>query len=203
MVRSSLAAAALVLCLAGTALAGPPWLITAYNVVRPNQPDAEPVLRGRVEGRAGGFYGGVRGRTLDSQPDDARFDLYLGLRPEFGALSVDVAYSREFGEAAGALALSVGRPLGPDARLTARVNLNATTETAFTEAGASLSLPRDYRIRGSVSSEFSTRDPDADPRLAINLGATRAITDSMTLNLGYRDANNTPGRAAVSLRVKF
>lgn len=207
MVRGSLAAA-FALCLCGTALADPPRLVTAsYSVRTPTTPRAEPTIHGRVEGAAGGVYGGLRAATLDRQEHEARFDIYLGLRPDIGPLSVDLAYTRRMDETGGgccgAVALSLGRPFGEGGALSARLNLDSVTETALTEAQASMALPRDYRIRGSISSRFSTRDLSADPRLAVDLGASRAITDSVTVNLRFQEASQAPGRAALSLNVKF
>ena len=62
------------------------------------QTDHDPALQAYVEPSLGMFYGGVWASNVDFvTPDpDVEIDLYAGVRPEFGPVSMDFGYLRYF-----------------------------------------------------------------------------------------------------------
>ena len=79
------------------------------------QSDNRPALQGYVEGAYGMFYGGVWSSTVDIDDDNLEFDLYAGIRPTFGDLSVDLSYVRYLynssGDCCGEVILNLAYPM--------------------------------------------------------------------------------------------
>ena len=79
------------------------------------QSNDNPAVQGYVEGAYGMFYGGVWSSTVDFEDNSLEFDLYAGIRPTFGDLTVDLSYVRYLydntGDCCGELILNLGYPM--------------------------------------------------------------------------------------------
>ena len=192
--------------LAGPAAADPFRMTSYFSVERPRERPSDPLLKGRVEGSAGGFYGGFRGRTVPLAEHSAAFNLYVGVRPRFGTLDLDVGYSRHMTDEAagccGVFALRLDREIGQSAELGARLQMDPAAESGRAEAHAEVRLFRRTRIKGTLGHTFRSAGAEAST-VTFNFGATRPLGTGASLDLRYRDASYRPGRAEVALRVRF
>jgi len=190
---------------AGPTAADPFRMTTAFSVERPRERPAEPSLKGRVEGAAGRFYGGFRGRTVPRAEHSAAFDLYVGLRPRFGTLDIDLAYSRHMTDASGAcrgvFALRLNREIGAQAEVGAGLQMEPDGDAGRAEAHAEISVFERTRLEGRLEHRF--RANADDPALTLDLGASRTLGTNASLDLRYRDASYQVGRAELSVRVRF
>lgn len=206
-VRTLLSLVAAVLSgLAGPAAADPFRMISVFSVERPRERPTEPLLKGRVEGAAGNFYGGFRGRTVPLAEHSAAFDIYVGVRPRLGTLDVDVGYSRHVTDEAagccGTFALRLDREIGQSAELGAQLRMDPAGESGRAEARAEVHIFERTRIQGTLGHNFDGAGPEASA-VTFDFGATRPLGTGASLDLRYRDASYRPGRAEVSVKVRF
>ena len=173
----------------------------AVDQITVSRPDA--VMRGRVEGKVGHFYGGVAAATLPQPDDAADVDVYFGMRPTLGPVAMDVNYARDLeADCCGDLALVLSRPLGERAQLGARVRYDAAGETAETEARASVTVFRGTSLGGGVGTRLGGGDAAAGD-VGFDVGLSRQLAAMCALNLRYRDAIAAAPRAEMSLNVNF
>ena len=172
----------------------------SYAVDEATSARPDPVVRGRVEGWAGRYYGGVRAATIPEPDETADVDVYVGMRPRVGDVAMDFGVTRDVaGACCGGLAADVSRPLGDAARVGARIYFDPDG-TAETEARAAVTVARGTRIAGGVGGRF--RDAD-DPSVGFNVGVSRLLAELCRFDLRYRDAIAADRRAEVSLKVGF
>lgn len=175
-------------------------LSSNYAVDPVTETRRDAVIRGRLEGRVGGFYGGIRAETVPKPDDVGAIAIYLGMRPQFGDVSMDLAWTRSVeADCCGALALDVSRSLGESGRVAARVRFDAAGESAETEARASVRVYRGTRLAGG----FGTRLGSDSAELGFDVGLSRSLADLCTLDLRYRDAVSKTPRAEMLLEARF
>jgi hypothetical protein len=162
------------------------------------------VLRGRVQGSLGDFYGGLNAETRPEPDEAGNLGVYVGVRPGFGGVAMDLSYRRDVEAACcGAVALDVGRPLGRSARVGARLVLDTAGNTAATEARASVEVSPGYTVAGGVGTRFSARSLGENARTGFNLGVSRRLTSQMLMDLRYRHPATEDGGAGMSVEVSF
>jgi hypothetical protein len=204
MARSPLLAAGLLLALPAAAPAETDTLSSSYVVERQSETRQDAVIRGRVEGAAGRFYGGARAETVPRPDDPGSVDVFFGVRPRIGDLAMDVSYVRDVGPACcGAMAMNLGREAGARGRVGARFYFFAARETAETEARASVTVFRGVRVAGAAGSSFSTHNFGQDAGVGFDLGLSRPLSDLGLSDLRYRDAIAEAAKAQMSPEVKF
>lgn len=181
-------------------------LTTNYIYRGETQSDDKPAVQGYVEAGAGLFYGGVWASTVDIDDDRAEFDLYVGLRPEFGDLSVDLSYTRflydDSGDCCGEIGLALAYPAGAAGEVSGALFGDPEAETLWAEAGGGFVILDAYDASAGLGWDFGTLDLGKD-KFAWNLGVSRGFAEAATLDLRYHDTNLDPARAVVTLSLDF
>lgn len=197
---------ALLLCLApasvgAQAVADGFALIRHFSVERPRDRD-RAAIHTRIEGRAGRFYGGLKGEARVRNAASHQLNLYIGLRPRLGPLSVDLGYSRSVADdAGGTVALSIRRRLGIGGSVDAGLRFEPETAAARTEARAQVRVRRHLSLGAGVSGAFGAAG--ADPVLAWSLNADSVFAHGLDVRLRVGDDTRAAPRAAVSLAMRF
>lgn len=176
------------------------------------QSDDEPAVQGYVEGASGIFFAGVWASTVDfpGDPDfgddNAEFDLYAGIRPELGDVSVEINYTRfvydESGDCCGEIGLILGYPVSDTLEFGGAFYGDPGSDTAWLQATAGAIVFADYTLDGTVGTDFGTLDYGKD-KFAWDIGVSRGFAEVATVDLRYHDSNVDPGRAVVSLSLDF
>lgn len=209
MLRLSLAAATASLALAGAAQAqeGPVSLsfnvgaATEYVFRGVSQTDEDPQVFGGVDASLGSIgYAGVWASNVDfGDGTDFEYDLYGGVRPTVGALTLDlgVIYYGYAGQPSGAdwdyweAKLGASVPAGP-ATVGATVYYSPdftgnTGDAWYYELNAATSVPG---TRLSVSGALGHQTiEEAGDYTTWNLGAGYALTDNLGVDVRYYDTD--------------
>lgn len=200
MIRTIFAATILVGLLSPAVRSESISVSSSYAVDPVTETRRDAVIRGRVEGEVGGFYGGIRAETLPKPDDVGAVAVYLGMRPRLGDVSMDLAWTRNVeADCCGALAVDVSRNVGESGRVAARVRFDATGDSAETEARASVRVYSGTRLAGGIG----TRVDGDSAQLGFDVGLSRALADLCTLDLRYRDAASGAPRAEMLLKARF
>lgn len=179
---------------------------TNYIYRGATQSDDKPAVQGYVEAESGLFYGGVWASTVDIDDDRVEVDLYVGLRPDFGDLSVDLSYTRflydESGDCCGEFGLALAYPAGTAGEVAGAIYGDPDSETLWAEAGGAVTFLDAYDASAGLGSDFGTLDYGKD-KYAWNIGVSRGFADAATLDLRYQDSNLDPARAVMTLSLDF
>jgi len=179
-------------------------LTTNYISRGSTQSNDEPAIDGYMEATYGIAYAGVWASRVNIAPDSVEVDVYGGIRPEFGQLSLDLGYARYIYDSSGDCcgefyakpsfavtdAFSVGTEVYWDPEL----------DTNWAAANAEFSgLPYEITVSGSVGTDFGTLALGSD-KVAWDAGVSRSfLDDTVTLDLRYYDSNMDPARVAARL----
>lgn len=206
--KIALAAAVGSLALAGAAQAqdeGPSFSFnigaTSDYVFRGfSQTDEDPAVQGGVDASYGMFYAGAWASNVDfGDSTDFEFDLYAGVKPTVGAVTLDlgVIYYGYADQPSGAdydyweFKAAASVPAGP-ASLGVAVYYSPeffgdTGDAWYYEANAAMSIPD---TRFSVSGAVGRQEVDlAGDYTTWNAGVGFALTDNISLDLRYWDTN--------------
>jgi len=168
------------------------------------QSAGKPIIDGYMEATYGIIYAGVWASRVDITPDDVEVDIYGGIRPEFGKLSLDLGYARYLydnsgnvsGElyAKGSFAVTDSFSVGADVYWDPDASSNwVVAKTEFS------GLPYEISFSGSIGSDFGTLNLGSD-KIAWDAGFSRSFADdTVTLDLRYYDSNKDPGRFVARL----
>ncbi len=176
------------------------------------QSDDRPALQGYVEGSYGLFYGGLWSSTVDfpGDPefgnDNLEFDLYAGIRPSFGDLTVDLSYYRYLydssGDCCGHVQLVLGYPVADVGAVGLELDYDPVDNTEWLEASASVSFATVWTVGGKLGGDFGSNGDDSD-QLAWDLGVNRTLGDFANVDLRWYDSNFDSGKAVVAVGVDF
>ena len=177
------------------------------------QSNDNPALQGYVEAAVGMFYGGVWSSTVDfaDDPDfggdQFEFDLYAGVRPSFGDLSVDLSYYRylydDSGDCCGEIILALEYPMADLGAIGGKFEYDPENETQWGVLGASVSFLTDWEVGGTVGTDFGSLELGEDDKVAWDVGVTRALGDFAAVDLRYYDSNYDPDRGVVTIGMDF
>jgi uncharacterized protein (TIGR02001 family) len=177
------------------------------------QSDDNPALQGYVEAAVGMVYGGVWSSTVDFADDpefggdQIEFDLYAGIRPSFGDLSLDLSYYRylydDSGDCCGDIILTVEYPMADIGAIGGEFAYDPENETQWGELGASVSFLTDWEVGGTVGTDFGSFELGGDDKVAWDVGVTRALGDFAAVDLRYYDSNYDPDRGVVTIGMDF
>jgi len=168
------------------------------------QSSDQPIIDGYMEATYGIVYGGVWASRVKTGTDSVEIDVYGGIRPEFGQLSLDLGYARYFynksGNVNGEFYGKASFALTDDFSFGGDVYWDPTAKTNWVVAKAEFSgLPYDISFSGSVGSDFGTQNLGSD-KIAWDAGFSRGfVDDTVTLDLRYYDSNKDPARFVVRL----
>lgn len=168
-------------------------------------PDGHASIAGELSRGLGPLYGGMRARSVAVSDHAAEFDLYLGMRPSFGAIAMDLKLTQRATDVrvgAGAVAMSLSRPLGSIGAIIARLGYDAATDRARSETRASLRLGA-TTFDGGAAHSFQADGLNGTERLTFDLGAARSFVDFGDVDLRLRDPASSPLRAEFNWQVRF
>ena len=168
-----------------------------------------PGYQGYVEASYGMVYAGVWASNVwFGGVQDAEIDVYAGIRPEFGNLSLDIGYARYiytldptvYGEiyAKASYAFTDTFSAGTDNYY------DPHNKTNWSNINAEFSgLPMDVALSGSVGTDFNTLG-NGMAKYAWDIGVSKSFwDDKMTLDLRYYDSNMDPARIVGSVSFDF
>lgn len=165
------------------------------------QSNDRPAFQAYMEASYGMFYAGLWGSTVDFEDDNkAELDVTVGVRPEFGNLSLDIGYVRYLytadGDCCGEAFAKSDYKINDTFGIGAEVFHDFDAQTTYLRGHGSVALPADFELSGGVGTyaQFSQIDWDA--------GVSRTFADLATLDLryhGYRDDVETTHKFAASL----
>jgi uncharacterized protein (TIGR02001 family) len=166
-----------------------------------------PALQGYVEGSYGTFYAGVWSSTVDIDDDSLEVDLYAGIRPTFGNLSIDLSYYRylydDTGDCCGELVLLLLYPIAELSDVGLELNYDPAGEDRWAEVALAINLAQVYEVGGNIGSDFGSRDLGEGDKVAWNLGVSRTLGDNANVDLRYYESNYDPSRGVVALNLDF
>jgi len=165
------------------------------------QTDHNPAVQAYIEPSFGILYGGAwTSNVMFGGAADTEVDVYGGIRPEFGKVSLDFGYTRT---------LYLGDPDGDGGEVYAKATFNPTdmftlggqfyvdpqaTSATYTEANLDVSLPHNFGVSGAFG--FINGDT---PYRTWNAGIYYNFTDWAKLDVRYSGTDlSTDDCAAVS-----
>lgn len=160
-------------------------------------------LQGYIEPSYGIFYAGawfstVGGPNVDPD-DDVEFNLYLGVRPEFGSLALDLGYVRylynDTGDCCGELYAKATYSFTETLSAGAEIYFDPEADTTYGALNASVGLPYDFTLSAAVGTWLNSGDDDVD----WNVGISYTFEEKVTLDARYHDSNFGPGRFVASI----
>ncbi|PWW04375.1 uncharacterized protein (TIGR02001 family) [Hoeflea marina] len=173
------------------------------------QTEDEPALQGYVETSYNVFYLGAWASNVSFDGvKDVEIDLYGGVRPTFGALSLDLGYARYIytkdsavsGEIYAKGTYAVTDTVTPGIEL----YYDPTNETNWSAAKIEVGgLPWETAFSGQVGSEFGSEELGYT-KYAWDAGFSKTfMDDSVKFDLRYHDANDEDERFAATLSYDF
>jgi uncharacterized protein (TIGR02001 family) len=170
--------------------------------------NSRPAIQGYVEPSLGPAYVNVWSSNVDYGEDfeGAEIDTALGLRHEFGPLSLDAGYvhyfyspadvSPDYGELFTKADYNFRDMVTIGGRLFFAPDFNQSGKTAtFIAGGVEVPLPHDFAIFGGIGYQFF-EDPDAFEQLAWTTGVSYSWK-ALSLKVQYWDTNLKDDECAV------
>lgn len=170
--------------------------ITSRYVSRGVANSDGPALQAYLEPSYGMFYAGVWASTVDLDPDDVEIDLYVGIRPQFGDLSLDIGYVRYLydntGDCCGEIYGKADYAFTDAFSAGVELYFDPENDTTYGVVGAEVGLPYDFTLSGGVGTWF---EDDMD----WNVGLSYTFEDMITIDARYHDSDHSPARFVASL----
>jgi len=155
-----------------------------------------PAIQGYIEPSYGIFYTGVWASNVDLAPDRAEIDLYAGIRPEFGDLTVDLGYVHYFydktGSYSGEFYVKPTYAFTEEFSAGAELYYDPKFKTTYGVLNAEISLPENFAVSGGVGTWFNNNTD-------WNVGISYTFQEVVTLDVRYHDSNHSPERFVASL----
>lgn len=147
-------------------------------------------VQGYIEPSYGMFYAGVWASNIGpvlTAPDTVEIDLYGGIRPTFGNLSLDLGYAHYFydvtgtvgGEIYGKASYAFNDTFTGGLELYQDVWVNQT----YGVVNAQVALPHNFALSAALGNNFTTGNVDW------NAGVSYTFADTVTLDLRYHGTN--------------
>jgi uncharacterized protein (TIGR02001 family) len=165
------------------------------------QSNDKPAFQAYMEASYGMFYAGLWGSTVDFEDDNkGELDITVGVRPEFGNLTLDIGYVRYLytadGDCCGEAFAKADYAINDTFGIGAEVFHDFEAETTYLRGHGSVALPAEFEFSGGIGTyaQFTQLDWDA--------GVSRTFADAVTLDLryhGYDDDVDTTHKFAASL----
>ena len=155
-----------------------------------------PALQGYIEPSYGIFYAGVWASTVDFAPDNVEIDLYAGIRPEFGALSLDLGYVRylydDSGDCCGEIYGKASYAFTDQFSAGTELYFDPENDTTYGVLGTEIGLPYDLALSAGIGTWF-------EDEYDWNVGVSYTFAEYFTVDARYHDATDQPSRFNVSL----
>lgn len=180
---------------------------TNYIFRGESQTDDRPALQGYVEGALGGFYAGAWASNVRLDDDRLELDLYAGFRNTIGDLEYDVGYVRylydDSGDCCGEASFALDYTLAGIGAFGGTYYYDFDEKTSWLDVRAGAEVGDLFALDGAIGTDFGTLDLGDDDKVAWNLGASRALTEIVTIDLRYHDSDYDPGRLVLSFAADF
>ncbi len=180
---------------------------TTDYVSRGTSQSAGPAVQGYVEASYGMVYAGVWASSVSPAitGGNAEIDVYGGIRPEFGDLSLDLGYVHYFyapgGSCCGELYAKGNYAFTDKFSGGLEFYHDVVLNTNWGAAGVEVSgLPLELTVSGKVGSDFGSLGLGVT-KVAWDAGVSRTFADTVTLDLRYHDSNVDPARFVATLSV--
>jgi uncharacterized protein (TIGR02001 family) len=183
--------------------------ITSRYMSRGVQLSDGPAFQAYIEPSYGMFYAGVWMSTVDGNlggvipADDVEFDLYLGVRPEFGNLALDLGYVRYLydssGDCCGEFYAKATYTFTEQFSAGGELYFDPDSDAVYGVAKAEVMLPYEVKLSGAVGTWLDSSSDDVD----WNIGLSYTINDTFTIDGRYHDSDNpaNPSRFVATLSV--
>ncbi len=160
-----------------------------------------PAVQGYVEASYGIVYAGVWASSVSPviTGGNVEIDVYGGIRPEFGNLSLDLGYAHYFyspgGACCGEVYAKANYAFTENFSGGAEFYHDVVLNTNWAAAGAEVSgLPLELVTSAQIGTNFAGT-------VAWNAGVSRTFAEAVTLDLRYHDSNVQPARFVATLSV--
>lgn len=171
-----------------------------------------PAFQAYIEPSYGIFYAGVWMSTLEGSlggmvaTDDVEIDLYAGIRPEFGNLSLDLGYARylfdDSGDCCGEFYAKGEYAFTEQFSAGGELYFNPDEDSVYGVAKASVVLPYDVTLSAAVGNWLNQgTSTNSEDNVDWNVGLSYTFADVVTLDGRYHDSNFDDGRFVVTLSV--
>lgn len=180
--------------------------VTSRYVSRGADNSDGPAFQAYIEPSYGIFYAGVwmstvDGPTIGSPTDDVEIDLYAGIRPEFGDLSLDLGYARylydDTGDCCGEFYAKATYAFTEQFSAGGEIYYDHENDTTYGVVKAAVVLPYDVTLSAAYGEWLESGNPDKD----WNIGLSYTFADTVTIDARYHDSNFQPERFTVTLSV--
>lgn len=168
-------------------------------------------LQGYVEPSYGMVYGGVWFSTLghdtNAGPDeDVEINLYAGIRPEFGDLSLDLGYARYYyddaGDLGGEFYAKATYAFTEQFSAGGEIYFDPDSDGVYGVANVEVSLPYDLTLSAAVGNWLNEgTSGNSEDNVDWNVGLSYTFAEVVTLDGRYYDSNFDHGRFVVTLSV--
>lgn len=165
-----------------------------------------PALQGYIEPSYGIFYAGAWFSTITGDlggvvsEDDIELDLYLGIRPEFGNLSLDIGYARylydQSGDCCGEFYAKATYAFNDTFSAGGEIYFDPNSDATYGVLNGSIALPHDFSFSAAVGTYLDSKSDDV---VDWNAGISYTFNDLVTLDGRYHDSNVDPARFVVSI----
>ena len=167
------------------------------------QSDDNPAFQAYMEASYGIFYAGLWGSTVDFGDDNkAEIDIYTGVRPEFGNLSLDIGYARYYytadGDCCGEIYAKADYSVTDAFTVGGDIFHDFGLKESYLRAKSAYTLPQDFTVSGGVGTLVQLKQLDWD------LGVSKTFGNFATIDLryhGYNDDVDTTHKFAVTLSL--
>lgn len=180
---------------------------TSDYIARGTSQSNGPAAQGYVEASYGWVYAGVWASSVSPAitGGNVEIDVYGGVRPEFGDLSLDLGYVHYFyspgGSCCGELYAKANYAFTKNFSGGAEFYHDVVLNTDWAAAGAEISgLPLDLTFSGKVGTDFGTLGLGVE-KVAWEAGISRTFADAVTFDLRYHDSNVDPARIVATVSV--
>lgn len=153
-----------------------------------------PTVQGYVEVSYDWAYAGVWASGVDFyddlgfRTDRVEIDVYGGIRPTFGNLTVDIGYVHYFydetGDCCGEAYIKPSYQFTDEFSAGLEVYHDFEFDTTYGVATAALELPYDLTLSGGIGRQFQD-----DKNVDWNIGLSYTYADLVTLDLRYHDSD--------------
>lgn len=178
--------------------------VTSRYMSRGNALSTGAALQGYIEPSYGIFYVGAWFSTLgDWGPgsDQVELDLYAGIRPEFGNLSLDLGYARyvydETRDCCGELYAKATYAFTDTFSAGGELYFDPDVDTVYGVANAEVVLPYDFTLSAAVGTWLD----DSSDNVDWNVGVSYTFNDLVTIDGRYHDSNFDHGRFVASISL--
>ncbi|WP_024586289.1 TorF family putative porin [Aliihoeflea sp. 2WW] len=166
-----------------------------------------PTLQGYVEASydwayVGVWASGVSG--INADPDNVEIDVYGGIRPTFGNLTVDIGYVHYFydetGECCGEAYIKPSYQFTDEFSAGLELYHDFESDATYGVATAAVELPYDFTLSGGIGRQFQDGN-----EVDWNVGLSYTYADLVTFDVRYHDSdfNREYFVASVSFDTSF